>query len=478
MKRVTTILFAIVISTGLFAQSGEKLSYQAVIRNTDNTVVADANVGIQISVLKGDAYGPPVYMERQNTMTNSYGLMSIKIGGEAAESQLGSFTGIDWSDGPYFLKTETDPRGGSNYIITGTTELLSVPYALHARTADRLSHPMKESDPHFKEWLSENESRLYSGGGGTSTSSQLNNISLSIFGAGIDGGTTRHNGFGPHSGIKMKRGETSSFHHNFTVPQGYTTGSPIKIKITCSNSSVGNISLLPNAISIARKNEGFIIGQYASSGLEVLDYPIKFANADVPIEITAVIESPDPNYEIQAGDAITFSFYRSSAEFYDTSYGTLSILGMEVEFEETYSSGGGSGSGGTAGKFDEISRDEIIAFEGYLGSGDIPAIVADERVVQNGDIIVFKTDQGNYGKFEVVDIDMNNLDQLTINAVTYAQDGSVLKSGELVINGTWTVDFDTFEIGTTPHDMHWRRLTDTETNFSPSYYGAKLGLYK
>lgn len=56
--------------------------------------------------------------------------MSVEIGGGAG------FNTIDWSAGPYFIETKTDPTGGTNYTITGTSQLLSVPYALHAKTAE------------------------------------------------------------------------------------------------------------------------------------------------------------------------------------------------------------------------------------------------------------------------------------------------------------------------------------------------------
>jgi uncharacterized protein (TIGR02145 family) len=44
----------------------------------------------------------------------------------------GTIAGIDWSQGPYFVKTECDPTGGTSYSVTGTSQLLSVPYALFA----------------------------------------------------------------------------------------------------------------------------------------------------------------------------------------------------------------------------------------------------------------------------------------------------------------------------------------------------------
>ena len=128
MKRIliTLTLFFSVIAAS-FAQAPQKFSYQAVVRNESNTLVR-GTVGVRVSILQGGVNGPVVYQETHTTTTNINGLMTLEIGGGAVLS--GDFASIDWADGPYFLKTETDPNGGTNYTIEGTQQLLSVPYAL------------------------------------------------------------------------------------------------------------------------------------------------------------------------------------------------------------------------------------------------------------------------------------------------------------------------------------------------------------
>ena len=130
MKKIFTLLLAFAFTTITFSQAPQKMSYQAVIRNAGNALVANNAVGMKISILQGSATGSTVYVETQNPTTNSNGLATLQIGGGAAVS--GSFASIDWSKGPFFIKTETDPTGGTNYTITGTSQLLSVPYALYA----------------------------------------------------------------------------------------------------------------------------------------------------------------------------------------------------------------------------------------------------------------------------------------------------------------------------------------------------------
>jgi uncharacterized protein (TIGR02145 family) len=137
MKRLLTILAAVLLTAGVFAQSPEQMSYQAVIRDAGNNLVTSQAVGMQISILQASTSGTAVYVETQTGTTNANGLLSIEIGGGTVES--GSFEAIDWANGPYFIKTETDPAGGTSYKITGTSQLFSVPYALHANTAETLS---------------------------------------------------------------------------------------------------------------------------------------------------------------------------------------------------------------------------------------------------------------------------------------------------------------------------------------------------
>jgi len=140
MKKVFTLLVAVFLTATLWAQSPQKMSYQAVIRNSSDALVTNTNIGMQISILQGSASGTAVYVETQTPTTNANGLVSVEIGAGTVVS--GDFTAIDWSNGLYFVKTETDPdgaTGGISYTITGTSQLLSVPYALYAKTAGSTS---------------------------------------------------------------------------------------------------------------------------------------------------------------------------------------------------------------------------------------------------------------------------------------------------------------------------------------------------
>ena len=128
-----SLIFFCLSSYFVQAQSPDKLSFQAVIRDSIGGLVVNQSVGLRMSILQGSDSGSSVYTEIHSTTTNSSGLISIEIGGGTTSND---FSSIDWSDGPYYLKREVDPAGGTNYLISGITQLLSVPYAMYATMAD------------------------------------------------------------------------------------------------------------------------------------------------------------------------------------------------------------------------------------------------------------------------------------------------------------------------------------------------------
>jgi len=132
MKNLYPLLIFLFLSLSIYAQSPDKMSYQAVVRDANNTLVANQTVGMQISILQSTITGTVVYTETHSVDTNINGLVSLEIGNGSSSD---NFSEIDWSAGPYFIKTETDPTGGSSYTITGTSQLMSVPFALYATTS-------------------------------------------------------------------------------------------------------------------------------------------------------------------------------------------------------------------------------------------------------------------------------------------------------------------------------------------------------
>ncbi|CAM4013096.1 hypothetical protein FIA58_019445 [Flavobacterium jejuense] len=133
MKKIITLITVLLINTIAFAQAPQKMSYQAVIRDGSDALVVSTTIGMQISILQGSSTGTAVYVETQTPSTNANGLVSIEIGSGSVVS--GNFSTIDWSTGNYYIKSETDLAGGTSYTISGTSQLLSVPYAMYAGNA-------------------------------------------------------------------------------------------------------------------------------------------------------------------------------------------------------------------------------------------------------------------------------------------------------------------------------------------------------
>ena len=141
MKSLTGLL----ICAALQAQSPERMSYQAVVRNASGELITKQSIGVRTTILRGSTIQINVYQETYspNPSTNENGLLTLEIG--SGQASIGVFSEIDWSNGPYFLRTEMDPSGGASYSIAGTSQILSVPFALHAKKAENFT----ETDPVF-----------------------------------------------------------------------------------------------------------------------------------------------------------------------------------------------------------------------------------------------------------------------------------------------------------------------------------------
>jgi uncharacterized protein (TIGR02145 family) len=142
-----TLLYFLVMLNFTFltihAQVPEQMSYQAIVRNAEGEPVTNTQIGIEINIYQGAATGTLVYTEIQTPTTNTNGLFTIYIGGQAG------FDTIKWANSSYFLETKIDPAGGTDYTVTGTSQLLSVPYAFHSKTAEgisNLSDPVNPND--------------------------------------------------------------------------------------------------------------------------------------------------------------------------------------------------------------------------------------------------------------------------------------------------------------------------------------------
>lgn len=131
------LIVTVIICTALsaYAQAPQKFSFQGVARKADGKIAAYATVGVRISILAESAGGTMVYRETHSAQTNEHGIFNIRIGSGTVIS--GVFSEISWKTFEHFLQLELDAAGGTSYSDLGTTQLVSVPYAIHAREATR-----------------------------------------------------------------------------------------------------------------------------------------------------------------------------------------------------------------------------------------------------------------------------------------------------------------------------------------------------
>ena len=129
------LLFLILFFPSIFlAQAPESMNYQAVIRDGSGELVTSQQVGLRIKILQGSASGTSVYEETYSPTTNAYGLVNLQMGTGTVLS--GTFSSIDWGNGPYFVETAADVSGGTSYVTLSTTQFMSVPYAFYAKSSD------------------------------------------------------------------------------------------------------------------------------------------------------------------------------------------------------------------------------------------------------------------------------------------------------------------------------------------------------
>lgn len=132
MKNFIILSFLFLSAISSYAQSPDSISYQAVIRDPEGALLIEQAIAVRIGIYQGTADGTKVYEETHSLTTTTDGLMTVLIGNGTTSD---NFSAIDWSAGPYFVKREIDPNGGTDYIISGSSQFLTIPYSKYSSTA-------------------------------------------------------------------------------------------------------------------------------------------------------------------------------------------------------------------------------------------------------------------------------------------------------------------------------------------------------
>lgn len=204
-----TLITSILLFCGtlLFSQAPQYFNYQAVARDGAGNPLPNQTVALRISILSGSISGNVSYQEIHNSTTNQLGLITLAVG--AGMPQMGTFSSIDWGGNAYFVQVEMDVTGGTNYQLFGTSQLLSVPYALYAKRSEFVDS---------LEWKQDSYGIHYNQGnvgiGNSSDTSSVLSISKDIpngFGRYmLNLNNTSISGYS-NSSIKLKAGNNNSY---------------------------------------------------------------------------------------------------------------------------------------------------------------------------------------------------------------------------------------------------------------------------
>ena len=172
MKKLLVLFIIINSSVGMIlGQVPDNFRYQAVVRDPSGEIVADKMISIRISILSGSALGNAVYTEFFHYTTNRFGIVAVNIG-EGTTVQ-GNFSAIDWGGNSYYIQIEIDIDGGENYQYMGASQILAVPYALHA--LDVTNKDDADADPSNEiQSLTKSGNTISLSGGGGSVTDEIN----------------------------------------------------------------------------------------------------------------------------------------------------------------------------------------------------------------------------------------------------------------------------------------------------------------
>lgn len=130
MKRSIILILVTLLGFSLSAQVPQSFNYQGIARDLTGNPISDQDISLRISILQGSIDGSEVFQEVHNLATNNLGLFNLKIG--KGISQSSPFNEITWGTDSHYIQIELDENGDENYHLVGTSELVSVPYALYA----------------------------------------------------------------------------------------------------------------------------------------------------------------------------------------------------------------------------------------------------------------------------------------------------------------------------------------------------------
>lgn len=158
-----TVLLCLVATQIQAQNSPQLINYQAVVRDSNGSLITNNSITLRIQILEGSTTSAPVFIENHSVTTNAYGLVTLQIGGGTVIN--GSLAAVNWANGPIFLKLGIDVNGGTSFTDMGTTQLVSVPYALYAETVGNTDDADADPTNEIQAISISNDTLFLTGGG-------------------------------------------------------------------------------------------------------------------------------------------------------------------------------------------------------------------------------------------------------------------------------------------------------------------------
>lgn len=152
MKKIKFLFLFLTFTVILYSQPDDSFSYQAIVRDADQSVISNQEIGVLVKIIKNSIGNSASYEEYHNVTSNASGIITLLVG--SGSSTSGFFSQLDWSTGRHYIATEIDPQGGKNYTISTVSEIMSVPYAQVAKTV--INKDDADADPRNEIELPEN----------------------------------------------------------------------------------------------------------------------------------------------------------------------------------------------------------------------------------------------------------------------------------------------------------------------------------
>ena len=337
----------LLISKFAIGQVPNTFPYQAVARNASGNIIANQLISVRFGIIDSVINGPIIYTETHNITTNSLGLFTVNIG--QGMPFFGTYNSVNWSKNSKFLSVALDPNGGNSYFVMGTSQLMSVPYALHSNTTASLPNGTANGNtPYWNgtKWVNDDDN-IYNNGSfvGIGTNSPSYKLDVLHY-AGVGIRVKAATGYsaldidGNNSDAALRLQNAGSTKWNFrNVP------STNNLQILRNNSASLEAFTIENATGFIGINNGNpneqldIIGNAKISGSETLggnlivDGTKGIVRSDNATQLKTILYSGPLSFSLGAGGSTSFGIGYSSFSGTPTiSVGNLSGTMVHPEF--------------------------------------------------------------------------------------------------------------------------------------------------